>query len=291
MTAALVLLRERRLEFLSAVSLLFLLDSLLYFNKPTIVGAVSPNVLINEVQVEGGVANDEFVELFNPSDSSVDITGWRLTRKTAGGSESNLAASLSGSVAPQGHFLIAHPLFDGGVDEDFVYSATSSGIAINNTVVLYSDAGVSVVDKVGMGTAGDVETLSVENPDDDGSVSRVNSIDTDNNSQDFEVLLASDPQNSLSSTASPTPTASPSPTASPEPTDSPSPTPTESPTPTASPEPTDTPTPTPTESPELTASPTASPGPTDSPTPEPTESPEPTVGPTPSPTSEPFQVL
>jgi hypothetical protein len=172
-------------------------------------------------------------------------------------------------------------LYDGLVEEDFVYSATSSGIATNNTVVLYSDAGVTVVDKVGMGTAGDVETLAVDNPDDDGSVSRVNSVDTDNNSQDFEVLLASDPQNSLSSTPSPTPTTSPtaSPTASPEPTESPTPSPSPTPTesPTSSPEPTASPTPTPTESP--------------TPTPEPTESPEPTASPTPSPISEPFQVL
>jgi len=274
------------------------------------------HIVISEVQVSGGVADDEFVELYNPTDSSVDLTDWRLTRKTSSGvSENNLVASISGSIPAHGYFLIAHPDYDGLVAEDQVYSATTSAVASNNTVILYSDAGVTVVDKVGMGSATDIETTATSSPNDNESIERKaypsstvdsmgsggideeegNGEDTNNNNADFVMRSISNPQNSNSATEmptlpSPTPTLEPTPTPTlePTPTESLTPTPTESLTPTpteelsptpteeVSPTPTEEVTPTPTEEPSPTPTEELSPTPTEEPSPTPTESLSPT---------------
>lgn len=270
--------------------------------------SVATHVVISEIQIAGTTANDEFVELYNPTETSVDITGWRLTRKTqAGTTENNLVASLSGTIAAQGYFLIAHPSYDGLTTPDRVYSATSSAIAVNNSVILYSDAGVTTVDMVGLGTAVFSETTGVNNPVSDGSVERKaqssstnlsmdiggidelagNGEDSDHNALDFIARSNAQPQNS-SSPVEPISSPTITPTQSPTPTESPTPTPSEEPTPTLTP--TDEPTtPTPTESETPTITPTTSLTPTPSaaetPTPTlltPTETPTPTLSPTPT---------
>jgi hypothetical protein len=259
--------------------------------------SVASHVVISEIQVTGGGTTDEIVELYNPTGDTVNLAGWRLTRKTASGAtENNLVASLSGTIAPQGYFLIAHPDYDGAVAADLPYSATTSAIAANNTVTLYSDAGTTVVDLVGMGSATSSESATTVNPAANGSIERKaspsstadsmgpggseetagNGEDSDNNTNDFVSRTTSDPQNTSSPIepppSTPTPTDEPTPTPTPTPTDEPTPTPTETPTPTV------TPTPTPTEEP------TPTPTPSETPTPTPTETPVPTVTPTPTPT-------
>ena len=256
---------------------------------------MASHVVISEVQVTGTSANDEFVELYNPTGSSVDLTGWRLTRKTSTGTQSNLVVSLSGSVPAQGYFFIAHPDYDGAVAADMTYSATTSALAINNSVVLYSDAGTTIVDLLGMGGASASETATIANPATDGSIERKanagsdstsmgsggadefagNGQDTDNNSSNFVQRDVSDPQNS-SSSIEPPPTPTPTETPTPTLTETPTPTPTESPTPTPTETVTPTPTesgPTPTESPTPTATPTVTPTATLTPTPTPPRNP------------------
>jgi len=268
---------------------------------PRHVESVASHIVISEVQIGGGSIDDEFVELYNPSGSPVDMTGWRLTKKTASGTQSNLVASISGTIGSHGYFLVAHPDYDGSVTPDLEYSATTSALAANNSVTLYSDAGTTLVDLVGMGSALASESAATSSPDSNGSVERKansasttdtmttgadqtagNGEDTDNNSNDFVPRAVPDPQNSLSSTepvtVTPTPTETPTPTL--EPTVTPTPTEGPSPTPTATPTATPQPTPTP------TLEPTVTPTPTDVPTITPTATPSPTVAPslTPTPT-------
>lgn len=284
-----------RLVITSVFVILLLSFVILSAKKPPLVfSEVAGHIVISEIQVGGGVADDEFVELYNPTASNVDMTGWRLTRKTSTGTQSNLVSSISGTISSHGYFLIAHPDYDGSATEDMVYSATTSALAANNTVLLYSDAGTTTVDKVGMGTATDNETATTSNPANNGSIERKpgesnssggNGEDTDNNSNDFALRTTSEPQNSSSATeepASPTPTGTVTPTSTESPTESPTGSPTETPTPTLEPSPTESPTSTP--SPTLT--PTLTPTETPTPTLEPTESPTPTLTPTtePSPT-------
>jgi hypothetical protein len=277
MTVAYSLLKKHGLDFAAVLSLAVLV-SIFILQKPALVGAVSPNILINEVQVAGVGINDDFIELYNPSDSDIDLADYRLVKRTeAGTTDSSVKAFEEGDmIAAGGFYLWANSGWDPGVTPD---ASTSATLAANNGVALRlgpEDTG-EIVDSVGWGSATNafVENTAAANPAAGQSIDRVNDVDTDNNSVDFALNESPTPQSSnAGGQASPTPTATPtaSPTASPEPTESP--TPTSSPTP----EPTDSPTPssTPTESPSPTSEPTESPEPTATATPEPTASPTPT---------------
>jgi hypothetical protein len=232
------------------------------------------NVVINEVQLAGAEdTDDEFVELYNPTGSPIDLTDWRLTRATAAGSESNLVSSLSGSIPAGGFYLIASPDYNGATLADENYSATTNRMANDNSVSLYSpnEEDFILVDRVGFEDSTLFEGSPVAtNPPTDGSAQRVGQ-DTEENSVDFEILEVSTPMNS-GSTPSPSPTATATATATAEPTESasPTPTPTETASPTPSPTPTLSPTPSPTVAP--TAAPTSTPVPTKTPKPFPSQS-------------------
>lgn len=271
--------------------------------------ATAGHVVISEVQTAGVTVGDEFVELYNPTSSSVDLSGWRLRRETStGGDGGNLVASLSGNIPAHGFFLITPQTeYTGSASADKTYSVGGNPVAANNTVLLYSDAAITLVDKVGVGSgASTAEGTGTATPSAGGSIERRansssdatsmgiggsdefagNGEDTENNSNDFVLRTNSQPQNS-SSAVEPVPVPTPSNTPIPSPTDIPTVTPTVAPTdtptptiePTASPSPTEEPTPTST--PELTATPTVTIAPF------PTLSPAPTATVTPNPTGTP----
>ncbi len=241
---------------------------------PTVVHAATDHVVISEIQVGGAAAADEFVELYNPTLSDVDLTGWRLRV----GASTNLVASMSGVIKGQGYILIANPAFTTiPVTPDFVYSASSSSITANSYISLLRKTGTSsfaTEDLVGMGTATSFEGVSVGAPAANKSIERLPvEDDTDDNSVDFSLRDNPAPQNSLITTTTPTPTVTPTPTETPTPTPTtavePTPTPTVTPTitPTNEPTPTNTPTPTPTIAiPTPTLVPTATAIPTVTPT-------------------------
>jgi len=181
------------------------------------------NVVISEIQITGGSASttDEFVELYNPTSSDINLFGWRLTKKSATGSTTKILVNSfpAKSIPARGYFLVAHPTgYDGGVPADVFYTSTSSGysIANNNTVILYSDAGLTIVDMVGFGSASSSETATIGNLTAHQSVERKatatstagllvngshqwqgNAYDSDDNSNDFVLQSNPNPQNSL----------------------------------------------------------------------------------------------
>ncbi len=273
------------------------LFSLLYFSyKTSLVKSQTDHPVISEIQVSGSSANDEFIELYNPTGSDVDITGWKLRRINSGGTESALVSSISGTIKPHGFFLITHPDVAGNYEFDDLYSSASYAITNDNTVIL-KDPENAEVDKVGFGTATDPETQATSDPPANGSLERKanessdvesmtagddkdkgNPYDTNNNFNDFVIRENSNPQNSLSAAEffQETPSNTPSPSETPTETPEITPTPTEEPTETPEPSPTVTPTPTvtvePTEVPSTTLTPTE--------TPKTTITPEPTLIPT-----------
>jgi competence ComEA-like helix-hairpin-helix protein len=154
------------------------------------------NILINEIQISGVTASDEFIELYNPNDSVIDLTGFALKKKTSSGNESNLVSSgsFTGTIPALGYFLITPQSNDDGTEKymglavsDLRYSGKSYSVASNNTVLLYASNG-DLQDKVGFGSAQDFEVAPVPNPDNNKSISRTGGVDTDNNSIDFVIL-------------------------------------------------------------------------------------------------------
>lgn len=236
---------------------------------------LTDHIVISQIQISGTTAGDEFVELYNPTQEIVSLTGYRLSKKVASGTQSNLIASMSGSISPNSYFLIQSPNYTQTVQADAEYS-TSSTVTSDNVVILYSDAGTTVKDKVGFGIPFESETLSFPtNPSANQSIRRINNQDTDNNSVDFELLNVSDPRNSATASGVPTPTETPIPTTEPTQTPEPTSTPIATPTPetTNSPMPSVTPTPkagtpnTPTPYPSVTPLATQSPKPSKTPKP------------------------
>lgn len=259
-------------------------------------GATASHVVISEIQVGGVTAGDEFVELYNPTNAAIDLAGWRLTKKASSGAQTSLVSSMNGSIPSHGFFLITPQTgYTGSVSADITYSSSSSAAVVtaNNTVVLYSDSGTTVVDKVGMGTASDVEGASAGVPDNGQSLERKansastvasmmtgadkllgNGEDTDTNASDFAVRTTPEPQNSSSALEPVVVTGTPTPTN----------TLTTTPTGTGTPTPTSSPSATPTVTPTVTLTPTATPTPTATVTPSPTNTPTPTSILTPTPT-------
>jgi hypothetical protein len=280
--------------------------------------SAASHIVISEVQIRGTSADDEFVELYNPTGADIDLSGMKLAKKDSAGTQATLVNNLSGTIKKHGYFLVAKPSYTSiPVAPDMVYSASSSAMATNGSVVLYDTDKSTIIDLVGMGSSPASESAAIENPESGGSIERKanansdtvsmgfggsdefagNGQDTDNNSVDFIQRAISDPQNSQSTIEppdplSPTPTVTSTPTETPTPTETETPTttptetltptPTETPTPTPSETPTETPTPTPTDTPTPTPTETATPTPTDTPTPTETLTPTPTETPTPT---------
>ncbi len=181
--------------------------------------APAGHVVISEVKISGpsGSSTDEFVELYNPTDSPVDITGWQLVKRTASGAAYPLVEACETlAVAAHGYVLIAHPTgYTGAVVPDARYSTTNS-LAADNSVELVSPMGI--VDLVGWGKATHFEGAAAATPgnaksierkalpsstaadvlDGGADVFRGNGEDTDRNDADFVSRDVPEPQSSAS---------------------------------------------------------------------------------------------
>lgn len=155
-----------------------------------------PKLLISEVRLAGASStHDEFVRLYNPNDVSVDLTGWYVQKKTKSGADYSSFAKADlftgKQIASHETVTIAHP--SSSVPYDI---ASDYGIADDNTLVI-KDPNGDILDKVGWGSSGDCEGACAPNPADSQSIIRKRAqgvvVDTDNNSNDFELSSVQDP--------------------------------------------------------------------------------------------------
>jgi len=214
-------------------------------------------VLISEFRTRGpNGASDEFIELYNGTDASVDISGWKLKGSSSSGAIAVRLTINAVTILPaHRHFLAANSGgYSGSVLPDQSYT---SGL-VNDGGLALTLPNDTVIDQVGLSSGSAFREgmhLAPLPSDANQSYERKpggmtgSTQDTSDNFEDFQLLTPSDPQNLASNpTPGPTPTPSPSPTSSP--------TPLPSPTPSASINPTPTVTPTPEPSPSPISSPT-----------------------------------
>lgn len=151
-----------------------------------------PKILITEVQISGaGGENDEFVELYNPNDEDVDLSGWYMQKKTKNSANFSTFASSNllnyRIIKARDYFLIARK--DGSLSGS-ANIITNYSLAEDNALALKNPNGV-ITDKVGWGAASDFEAFSAPNPGNSNTLSRKwddlseDYIDTDNNWADF----------------------------------------------------------------------------------------------------------
>ena len=168
--------------------------------------AASGDVVINEIMTgQTGATKNEFIELYNPTKNDINLDGYKLTKKTKSGTESNLVSSSKfiGIIPTGGYFLITHPDYKDTINADLAYSGSSYSIASNNTIILY-DTEDNIIDKVGYGEGiVDFENQAALNPINDQSIERQPvGYDSDNNNTDFIIQNIPNPRNSISTSTS-----------------------------------------------------------------------------------------
>ncbi|MBU0597831.1 lamin tail domain-containing protein [Patescibacteria group bacterium] len=210
---------KKILSYFFIVSLVIVFIVIL--NLPMMAKATSAtHLVISEVKLSGGsgMSTDEFVELYNPTETDVSLSSWRLVKKTASGNEYPLVEDFGEQeIKSHSFFLIAHPAGYLGEVQPDVYFSTTNSISSNNTIILLDNES-NEIDKAGFGTALDFEGEPFVNPGSNKSAERKakndstdenmteggghyflgNSEDSQFNSQDFIMRSEPEPQNSLS---------------------------------------------------------------------------------------------
>lgn len=128
------------------------------------------SVIINEVQLSP--TENRFIELYNTSNSEVDLTGWYIQRKTQTGSSFTSLVSNTNfenkKISGNGYFLISRSTIQGS---DAVVSNMT--LTESNVIQLKNSEGV-VVDKICWGDVSDCTDLKTSNPTEGKSISRQN---------------------------------------------------------------------------------------------------------------------
>lgn len=163
---------------------------------------VADHVVINEISIDSvsgtGGTEDDWVELYNPTDEPVDVSGWSV-QKTAGSGGSLVKVILSGTIPAQGYFLIVRN--GSATNEDLkasadMLAATSFSLSAGNSVYLLNnnDDVISVSDENIVDLAGFGQTYFYEGVAPVPSIPEGKSVaripageDTDQNSVDFKV--------------------------------------------------------------------------------------------------------
>jgi hypothetical protein len=111
------------------------------------------HILIAAVQIGGASSTNDLVKLYNPTSGSIDISGWKLHKRSQTGTEYSLKELPTGSIVPSGQsFLWANSA--GGFSETVGANVSSTEtLAADNSIALL-DASGTVVDAVawGLGT-------------------------------------------------------------------------------------------------------------------------------------------
>lgn len=167
-------------------------------------------VVINEVYGGGGnsgsVYSHDFVELYNPTDRDIDLSGWAIDQRSAADNRGTLHTIRSGVIPAKGHFLIRGAAGNNSPAElptpDSVGTFNFSG---TNAIAELIDATGTPVDLVGWGSATRFESAPAQSTTNATSTARrTDGVDTDDNALDF-ARSAPTPRNSQTSGTAPGP--------------------------------------------------------------------------------------
>lgn len=171
------------------------------------------NVVINQVYGGGGNSGatykNDFIELYNPTNSDIALDGWSVqyASKTGAFSGSNLTV-LTGIIQAGGYYLIQEAKGNGGTADlptpdktgNIAMSGTDFKVAlVQATTAITGINDSKVIDFVGAGTANAYEgSAAAPAPSNTLAIIRTtDGIDTDDNSTDF-ITAAPNPRNSES---------------------------------------------------------------------------------------------
>lgn len=184
------------------------------FAGPTESAAQSTHLVISQVYAGAGCSTagcssyqNDFVEIFNPTNLPVNLNGWAIQCASSSGAQWQVTPLTNFSLQPGQYYLVSQFFSANGVnplpapDATGSFNLSESGgrvVLTNSTVALTGSCPSTsqIVDLMGYGSANCSESSSAPAPGPTTSLTRKSGgcKDTDNNSNDFD-LLAPAPRN------------------------------------------------------------------------------------------------
>src|SRR5262249_383120 len=159
--------RGLRFSLITILFLTFITVTTRYFISPPPVKGISNSVVISQVYGAGGnsgaTLTNDFIELFNKSNTTINLTGWSVQYASAAGTTWQ-KTNLTGSIPPGGYFFIEEGAGTGGtvslptpdVVGTIAMASTAGKVALVNNSTLLTGSGCpfgsSVIDFVGYGS-------------------------------------------------------------------------------------------------------------------------------------------
>jgi hypothetical protein len=148
------------------------------------------NLIFTEVQISGESTNQSYIKIHNPNQTAIDLSGYKLRKKSSTGKEYSLRVFPKESfVSPQGYFVWANSRDDYHLFLNADVYSTGS-ITKNNSVALFSPQG-EIIDALAWGN-GENQFFLGEcfplNPEKNIQIKRIKNDfyqNTGNNAQDF----------------------------------------------------------------------------------------------------------
>jgi PKD repeat protein len=168
-------------------------------NNQSISEETTPKILITEVQIDGQESFFDFIELYNPNITSVDISDFQLKKRNSNGVEYSI------KVFPKGSIILAKDYFlwmnsDYASFSQILTNVLSNQILAKNNSIALFDKEKKIIDSLAWGSSSSPFSegiVFVENPVENQSLGRKwnrknqDYQDTDNNYQDFEIQSSS----------------------------------------------------------------------------------------------------
>jgi 2',3'-cyclic-nucleotide 2'-phosphodiesterase / 3'-nucleotidase / 5'-nucleotidase len=190
--------KNKWISFMLAAALLIGLV-LPYGMNRTYAATDGSQVVISQVYGGGGnsgaTLKNDFIELYNPTDADIDITGWRVRYYSSNGTLSG-STELNGTIKAKAYYLIQEAAGTGGKESlptpDVTGSIAMSASTGKVELIKGIDASIVVLDSVPYSSLS-ATTAAIRKPA-PGADPKSRGLDTDNPS-DFDTLTAA-PRNS-----------------------------------------------------------------------------------------------
>jgi hypothetical protein len=119
-------------------------------------------ILFSEIYIKEGTSAGEFIELYNPNEFNIDLTGWEIIKINRNGEEQKIVPSskFKGIIPSFSYFLLVNANTSSEIitNPDFIYPK-SYYLAKNNALILIDKEG-KVIDKV---CWGDIPNANFQN--------------------------------------------------------------------------------------------------------------------------------
>jgi hypothetical protein len=151
------------------------------------------HLVIAAVQIAGASTTNDFVKIYNPESGAVDVSGWKLHKKSSTGTDYSLREMPAGSSVPAGGYFIWANSVNGFSASVGANISSTETLSADNSVALFDATGV-VVDEVAWGTGTNQYVEGAAYPTDpmaNQTLARIFQnnviVDTDNNAADFTI--------------------------------------------------------------------------------------------------------